>query len=127
MDDVARQWTERARYDLDTARAMLKAGRYLYVLFCCQQAVEKMLKSVIVERVGESPPRIHQLRRLAEIGGVAVDEQQVVFLRELSAYYIPTRYPEEATDLAVEAKEEEAVRILDESGEFIKWLKSMLQ
>lgn len=44
MDDLSREWAERAQYDLDTADAMFKAGRYLYVLFCCQQAVEKVLK-----------------------------------------------------------------------------------
>ena len=41
MDDLSRQWAEQAQYDLDTADAMLKAGRYLYVLFCCHQAVER--------------------------------------------------------------------------------------
>ena len=55
MDDVARQWAERAQYDLDTADAMFKAGRYLYVLFCCQQAVEKALKAVIVRGTGNCP------------------------------------------------------------------------
>jgi hypothetical protein len=60
-----KQWAEQARYDLDTARAMLDAGRYLYVVFCCQQAVEKILKALIAQRSKELPPRIHQLVRLA--------------------------------------------------------------
>ena len=104
---------------------MLREGRHLYVVFCCQQAVEKMLKSVIVQRTGKLPPRIHQLARLVEVAGVAVDERQVDFLRELSAYYIPTRYPEEVADLALDAKEEEARRVLNQSREFIQWLKSI--
>ena len=45
MTTIPEQWAERANYDLDTARAMLKSERYIYVLFCCQQAVEKALKS----------------------------------------------------------------------------------
>ncbi len=40
----AQRWHELAQYDLGTADAMLSAGRYLYVLFCCQQAIEKHLK-----------------------------------------------------------------------------------
>ena len=106
---------------------MFEAGRYLYVLFCCQQAVEKMLKSVIVERTDELPPRIHQLARLAEVGGVAVDEKQVDFLREPSAYYIPTRYPEEVTNLALDVKEEKARQVLSQCREFIQWLNSISQ
>jgi HEPN domain-containing protein len=127
MDDLSRQWAERAGYDLDTADAMFKAGRHLYVLFCCQQAVEKALKSVIVLRTNKLPPRIHQLARLAAVGGVAVDEKQVGFLRELSAYYIPTRYPEEAADLTFDVKEEQSRRVLSQSREFIQWLSSISQ
>ena len=31
-------------YDLDTAKAMLKSERYLYVGFMCNLAIEKILK-----------------------------------------------------------------------------------
>jgi len=127
MDDLSRQWAERAQYDLDTADAMFKAGRYLYVLFCCQQAVEKMLKSIIVQRADELPPRIHQLARLAEVAGVALDDSQADFLRELSAYYIPTRYPEKVADLALDVKEERARQVLSQSREFMQWLSSISQ
>ena len=51
----AERWRELAVYDLGTAEAMLAAGRYMYVLFCCQQAMEKHLKGLIVERVRYVP------------------------------------------------------------------------
>jgi HEPN domain-containing protein len=127
MDDISEQWTERARYDLDTADAMFKAGRYLYVLFCCQQAVEKALKAVIVTRTGQLPPRIHKLVRLSELAGVMIDDKQTQFLRELAAYYIPTRYPEEVADLASEVKREQAQHVLTQSKEFTQWLRSISQ
>jgi len=124
MDD---KWAERAHYDLDTAQAMFEAGRNLYVLFCCQQAVEKMLKALIVRRTGQFPPRVHQLMRLADAGSVRVDAQTAAFLRELSGYYIPTRYPGEAPDPAVDVKREEASRILNQTREFMEWLNSTSQ
>ncbi len=102
---------------------MFKAGRHLYVLFCCQQAVEKMLKSVVAQRTRELPPRIHKLVRLVEVAGVAVDDRQIDFLRELSAYYVATRYPEDVADLDV--KEEQAKRVLSQSKDFIQWLNSI--
>ncbi len=125
MDDLSQQWAERAQYDLDTADAMFKAGRYLYVLFCCQQAVEKALKSAIVQRTSKVPPRIHQLARLAQLARVAVDEKRMDFVRELSNYYTPTRYPEEITDLASHVTEEEPRRVLTQSREFVQWLSSI--
>jgi HEPN domain-containing protein len=126
MVDTSKQWADQARYDLDTARAMFEAGRNLYVLFCCQQAVEKMLKSLITQRTRELPPRVHQLVRLTEVAALQVSEEQMEFLRELSAYYIQTRYPEEIADLGSQVKREQAKRVLDESEGFIKWLNSMV-
>jgi HEPN domain-containing protein len=34
-------WLDIAQYDLDTAAAMFAAGRWLYVVFMCQQAIER--------------------------------------------------------------------------------------
>ena len=125
MVDTSKQWAERARYDLDTARAMLDAGRHLYVLFCCQQGVEKMLKAVIARRTREHPPRVHRLVRLAEVAKVELSEPQADLLRELSAYYIQSRYPEEISDLAAQVKQEEAKRILDQTEGFVQWLSTI--
>ncbi len=41
MASIPERWAEQARYDLDTARAMLDSGRYLYVLFCCRQVLSQ--------------------------------------------------------------------------------------
>ncbi|MFA1819582.1 HEPN domain-containing protein [Virgibacillus oceani] len=37
-------WKDIAKYDLDTAEAMYQTGRYLYVVFMCQQAIENSPK-----------------------------------------------------------------------------------
>ncbi|MFH0809810.1 MAG: HEPN domain-containing protein [Pseudomonadota bacterium] len=126
MRSSAMHWAEQARYDLDTAKAMFDSGRYLYVLFCCQQAAEKMLKALIAMRTEELPPRIHQLVRLSEVAGLEVGQERADFLRELSAYYIQTRYPEEIGNLASQVKEQEARRVLDQTEEVLQWLSSML-
>ena len=65
---------------------MLEPGRYLYVVFCCQQAVEKTLKAIIAKRTGETPPRIHSLMRLAEKAAIALSEEQAQLFRELSIF-----------------------------------------
>ena len=127
MDDLSRQWAEQARYDLDTADAMFKAGRYLYVLFCCQQAVEKALKAVIVRRTGELPPRVHNLLRLAEVAGIESDAEQARFLGELSGYYIQSRYPEEIKAAGPTITEELAQEVLGKTEQMVKWVLSTLQ
>ena len=94
---------------------MLAAGRYLYVLFCCQQAVEKHLKGLIIERCGICPPRTHDLARLAHEAKIVLDSGQDLFLRIVTKYYVGTRYPEEVRVLADEATRELSARLLTQT------------
>lgn len=127
MREAARKWVEQAQYDLETARAMLAAERHLYVLFCCQQAAEKALKALIVERSGEFPPRIHSLPRLAQSCGLSLEEEVLDFFAELSAFYVQTRYPEEIESLGAGITREKAEAALVKTEETMQWLLSMLK
>ena len=125
MSSASEQWMNRAEYDLETAQSMYDSGRYLYVLFCCQQAVEKALKSLISQQIKELPPRIHQLIRLSEIAGLEMDESRIEFLRELSSYYIQSRYPEEIEDLSSHISQQETQNVLKRTQEIVQWIKSV--
>jgi HEPN domain-containing protein len=39
---------EQALYDIDTAKSLLESNRPPYLLFMCQQAIEKALKSLTI-------------------------------------------------------------------------------
>ncbi len=124
---VPEQWADRARYDLETARAMSDCGRGFYVLFCCQQAVEKALKAVIISRTGKLAPRIHSLPRLAQVAGVQPDESRLEFMAELSAFYFQSRYPEESEPPSQTADHEQAIAALQGAEETVGWLLSMIK
>ena len=49
-------WFDIAEYDLETAAAMQQSGRYLYTVFMCQQALEKMLKAIHIQQKERSAP-----------------------------------------------------------------------
>jgi HEPN domain-containing protein len=122
---IAQEWLDQASYDLETAHAMWEAERFVYVLFCCQQAVEKSLKAIIIQKTGSMPPRSHSLPRLAELSEVTVEPLQMEFLAELSINYMRTRYPDESEKLAQLATREHAKRILLETKELVRWLQSV--
>jgi len=120
---IRQKWTDQALYDLDTARAMLSTGRRLYVLFCCQQAVEKSLKGIIAERTQDHPPRIHNLIRLAERASLSLEPDMEERMRMLSNYYIESRYPEELASLG-EIEQVLAAEVLTHTEEMLRWLSS---
>ena len=77
-------WFELAVYDMETARAMLKTRRYLYVGFMCHQVIEKSLKAYYWYRKGAEPPYSYNLLLLAGKSGiypVMTDEQKNYFIR----------------------------------------------
>ena len=57
MRPETQAWVEDAEYDLQSAKAMLDSGRYFFVVFMCHLTIEKLLKSVIIERQGIGRPR----------------------------------------------------------------------
>ena len=111
------KWIERAEYDLETAEALLEARRYIYVVFMCQQAVEKSFKALLAYRGLEVPP-IHNLRRLAEAGGFLLELQSEELRRLdfLSQYYLNARYKEDIQDLSKQVGE-------DTAREFVQWAR----
>lgn len=126
MASILEQWLEKSRYDLETASAMQASGRYFYVLFCCQQAVEKMLKAHIVKQTGEMPPRIHDLARLTEVAGITASEKDRALMRNLSRFYMKSRYPDDREEESSRTGDDHALSVLTQTRELIQWLNSML-
>jgi len=88
-------WLASADYDIETASHMLATGRYLYVIFMCHLAVEKLLKAVAAEHQGKAPPRTHDLIYLMKLADVHLSSTRIDFLGKLNNASLPTRYPED--------------------------------
>jgi len=88
-------WLKYADDDLAGAEILLNEKIYNIVCFHCQQAVEKLLKSIIAA-YGQEIPRIHNLIRLTSIceelhgDSFALDDEALIFLNDV---YIDSRYP----------------------------------
>ena len=121
MSKKVQQWLDRVEYDLRSAEAMFEAGRYIYVVFMCQQAVEKCLKAVILTKAREVPP-IHNLRRLAELTGLTIDSEKLKMLDFLSEYYVNSRYKEDLAELSKGLTKDFAGEILVFTKQVIEWL-----
>lgn len=134
-------WLEAARYDLDTAKAMLDAGRYVYVTFMCQQAIEKLAKGIYQLFTDNEPPMIHNIWNILKLlkKDVAMEKylQKEVFEEklnvyksffvELLAYYISGRYPSFKEKIATSIDAKRANRVLNQGMEVFVWLESLSQ
>lgn len=123
IKNATRQWLEHSNTDFDTARFLLKARKYLYVGFMCQQAVEKCLKAIICQEMGITPPRTHNLISLSDLLDGPVNEDQRKLLLALTEYYLNNRYPDVKADLSKQMNSGVATRLLKNTGDFLKWLE----
>ncbi len=122
MKEIVKKWLDRVEYDIQTAEAMFDAGRTIYAVFMCQQALEKCFKA-LVEYRGEEPLPIHNLRRLSILCSVTFDERKMEKLDFLSQYYINARYKEDVEELAKGLTKEIVADFVAFSKETIAWLK----
>lgn len=127
MDKDIRYWMDLSSYDFETAEAMLESGRYLYVLFCCQQSIEKRLKGLVTKNTGQLTPKTHDLLRLVGVARIDISDERELFLRKLTNYYIPTRYPEEVADLMTQVNRQLAERYLISTKETLEWLDRLIK
>ncbi|MEW5945623.1 MAG: HEPN domain-containing protein [bacterium] len=89
------EWLKQAEYDMDTARAVFGAGRYIHVVFMCHLSIEKTLKGLYLKKLKEEPPKIHNLLYLMEKVEMKPPGELEKFLLELNGRSVPTRYPED--------------------------------
>ena len=125
MRPEAQGWWEQAQEDLQSARATLDAARYYVCAFLCQQALEKALESVWIERLRELPPKTHDLTDLAE--KLAAPEGLSTVLKEINPAYATARYPDAANGLPARAFNDEiARRLLAGAEKVMDWCRSEL-
>jgi len=126
--DKSQYWIDLAEYDLETAKAMLLTGRFLYVGFMCHQAIEKILKAYYVKTRNEQPPRTHKLYLLAKDSGLSLEmnEEQLDFLDLLEPLNIESRYPTDKERIMKSMNHDKSTKIIEQSMEMMEWIKSKL-
>ncbi len=123
MRSDTQNWIEMAEYDLETARHMLVTGRYLYVVFMCHLALEKMLKAHVTEVTQAVPPRSHDLIFLIRKSNLDLPQSYLEFVGKINNVSIPTRYPADLQRALREYTKDVVRHYLEQTEEVLQWLK----
>jgi HEPN domain-containing protein len=122
-------WLDIAQYDLESADAMFSTGRWLYVIFMCQQSIEKLVKGLFTLYVGDNVPKSHDIRSLFSMLKdklpVPVDEAIIDFFSRLSSFYLNTRYPKFKAKLSAAVSKQDAESTLKKTKEVFAWLLTL--
>ena len=126
--DRVKYWIELSDYDLDTADAMLRTGRWLYVGYMCHQTIEKIFKAYWCSRKEEPAPYSHNLINLAQSCGLGqlLSDEQKAFIGEMMPLNIEARYPSYKQAIGESLTEQRCKELFDKTKEVQLWVKTML-
>ena len=128
MTDKVQYWQELSDYDFETAEAMFKTKRFLYVGFMCHQSIEKIMKAYFNSVNPEPAPFTHSLSYLAKKSNLynLLSEHQKDFIDLLEPLNIESRYPSHKEQLLKSLTETRCLEILSKTKELQLWIKDKL-
>ncbi len=129
MKSNVKYWVEIVNYDLETAKAMLKTKRWLYVGFMCHQVIEKILKAYYADKKNELPPYIHNLFKLSSLSHLnqLMSEEQLNFLDELEPLNIQARYPSYKKDILKKISPKACKEMIEKTELLKLWIEEQLR
>ena len=125
--DKVKYWLDLAKEDIDVAQVLLTNGKLLHFGFMCHLVAEKALKAKI-EHAGTTAPKIHNLIRLAELGGVLdiLTEEQADLLATLNPLQIEARYPAHKQQIELILTPAQCNALMRQTKEFVTWIEQQL-
>ncbi len=127
-DEKINYWLNISKYDLETAEAMLKSKKFLYVGFMCHQAIEKILKGYYYSIHKEVPPFTHNLTYIAEKCNIYKEfsDEYKDLIDTLEPLNVEARYPTHKKKLMQNLSYEKCLEILKETKKLYQWIKKKL-
>jgi HEPN domain-containing protein len=118
-------WWRQAEADLQTAEVTMAAGQFYAVSWFAQQAAEKALKGLYLERHGHLPSRTHDLRFLG--AQLQVSQAQASDLAILYPTFRAARYPDDTGTAPVDAiGQTAATQHLEAARRTLEWVRNEL-
>lgn len=114
------EWLKKAKEDAGIAAYNLKGRKFNAAVFYAQQASEKALKAVQIEKLGKFE-KIHDLLTLAK--SVGAPENIIESCASINPYYTITRYPDSEDKI----DEGLAKSLLKNSRKVIAWTRQTLR
>jgi HEPN domain-containing protein len=122
-------WLQKAQYDLETANAMLKADRLDYVVFMCQQAVEKLAQGLYILFIDDNNIRSHNIGEIISKFKPQLDinipDDTYSFFNELSSFYFDSNNIEHQVKIRLLMNKEKASVILTKTKDVFAWLLTL--
>jgi HEPN domain-containing protein len=125
-EQVVKYWIESADKDYKTMLDLLQTKNNSWALFIGHLVIEKLLKSLYINKKDEYPPLIHDLRRICEKAEIELDDTQKVILDTISRFNINARYDDYKQSFYLLCNDGFTVEWIEKIENCRLWIKTML-
>lgn len=89
---ITKHWIDSSDDDFNTMLVLYDSKIYHWALFMGHISIEKLLKAYFVKTQRQHAPFTHNLVRLAELGGLEVNEEYAEWLFRITTFNLNARY-----------------------------------
>jgi HEPN domain-containing protein len=126
INEKIEYWVKIAELDISVMEHLYESGDFHYSLFIGHLVLEKILKAHYVKSKLETPPRSHDLVKLAFASNLKLDDEHIQFFLKVNTFNIEARYPEEKLHFYKLCTKEFCLENITIIKEMFLWLKSLI-
>lgn len=126
INEKIEYWVKIAEMDISVMEHLYQSGDYHYSLFIGHLVLEKIIKAHYVKSKLETPPKIHDLVKLALVADLKLDAEQTKYLLLANSFNIEARYPEEKLKFYKTCTKEFCLENINKIKELFLWFKSQI-
>ncbi|PIP76318.1 MAG: DNA-binding protein [Ignavibacteria bacterium CG22_combo_CG10-13_8_21_14_all_37_15] len=126
INEQIEYWVSTAEHDLPVAESLFEKGHYVWCLFIGHLILEKIIKAHFVKDTEQTPPKIHDLVKLASKTKLPLTQEQLEFLLRVNNFNLENRYPDYKQNLYKTLTKNYSEENFNKIKEIYFWLKSLL-
>jgi len=126
INEQIEYWVSTAEHDLPVAESLFEKGHYVWCLFIGHLILEKIIKAHFVKDTEQTPPKIHDLVKLANRTKLQLTQEQLEFLLRVNNFNLENRYPDYKQNLYKTLTKNYSEENFNKIKEIYFWLKSLL-
>lgn len=119
-------WIQSSDQDYKTMTDLFITKNLHWSLFMGHLVIEKLLKAHYSKIKGGFPPMLHDLRRLAELGGLTLDQEHRINLDTITRFNINARYDNYKQSFYKLCTEEFTTEWITKIDKTREWIKNLL-
>ncbi len=123
---IINHWLNTSDEDFETMHFLFQSKKYNWALFIGHISVEKLLKAYYVKKKGKHAPPIHNLLRIAEKGGLEINEEYADWLDTVTLFNINARYDDYKREFYNQCTKEFTDIWIERIKELRIWIKRQL-